>query len=90
MSQAELMLTALTGVLSLFSAALGWWLISLHNRHERLRADHEDLRVRVADEYCRRVDLRDMVDDMKQDIHQAIAALREDMRASMSRMNAGR
>ncbi|MBM2884115.1 hypothetical protein JFK97_06895 [Chromobacterium phragmitis] len=90
MSPTELLLSALTGVLTISTSAFGWWLISLHNRHEKLRADHEDLRVRVADEYCRRVDLRDMMDDMKQDIHQAIAALREDMRAGMGRAHAGR
>nr|WP_199065142.1 hypothetical protein [Chromobacterium sp. ASV5] len=80
----------LTSVLAMFSAALGWWLITLHNRHEKLRADHEELRVRVAEKYLQKDDMRDMMDDMKQDLHALIQSLKEEMRASLNRAHAGR
>lgn len=72
----------LTSVLAMFSAALGWWLISLHNRHEKLRADHEELRVRVAERYLQKDELRELIDDMKRDIHALIQSLRDELRAS--------
>ncbi|QIY81518.1 hypothetical protein [Chromobacterium violaceum] len=71
----------LTSVLAMFSAALGWWLISLHNRHEKLRADHEELRVRVAEKYLQKDELRELIDDMKKDIHALIQSLRDELRS---------
>lgn len=71
----------LTSVLAMFSAALGWWLISLHNRHEKLRADHEELRVRVAERYLQKDELRELIDDMKKDIHSLIQSLRDELRS---------
>ncbi|KMN32092.1 hypothetical protein VI26_18165 [Chromobacterium sp. LK1] len=71
----------LTSVLAMFSAALGWWLISLHNRHEKLRADHEELRVRVAERYLQKDELRELIDDMKKDIHTLIQSLRDELRS---------
>lgn len=88
MSEAEILLSALTGVLTLFSTAMGWWLISLHNRHELLRRDHEDLRVEVASKYLAKDDVRDMFDNLKQDLHALLNSFKDEMRATTQRRGA--
>lgn len=63
----------LTSLLGVFCASLGWWLITLHNKHESLRRDHKD-------------DMRELIDDMKKDLHALIQSLKEEMRTSIGRM----
>lgn len=76
----------LTSLLGVFCASLGWWLITLHNKHESLRRDHEELRVRVAEKYIQKDDMRELIDDMKKDLHALIQSLKEEMRTSIGRM----
>jgi hypothetical protein len=75
MTSGELLLAALSGVLTVFSTAMGWWLISLHNRHEKLRADHEELRVEVARDYMRKVDITAVITEFKSDIRDLFEGL---------------
>ncbi len=87
MSGTEVLLSAIGGLLTVLCSAMGWWLISLHNRHEALRKDHEELRVKVAEKYLQKDDMREWVDDMKADIHALIQSLKEEMRASIGRIS---
>jgi hypothetical protein len=83
MSEGELLLAALSGVLTLFCTAMGWWLISLHNRHEKLRADHEELRVRVAERYLQKDDMVQMMENLKGDIHQLLQSFKSEVMATI-------
>ncbi|MBB5189614.1 hypothetical protein HNQ50_000324 [Silvimonas terrae] len=83
MSQTELLLSAVTGLLSVLLTIIGWLAVTLYNKHERLRSDHEALRVEVARDYLAKSELREVFADFKDDIHKLIGELKEDLRTSM-------
>jgi hypothetical protein len=59
-------------VLTAFCSALGWWLVNLHNKHEKLREAHEELRVEVAGQFLKKEEIREMFSDFKRDITELI------------------
>ena len=67
-------------VLTAFSAALGWWLVNLHDKHERLREAHEELRVEVAGRFLKKEEVREMIADLKADISTLIKDLADEVR----------
>lgn len=83
MSQTELLLSAVTSLLSVLLAVLGWLAVTLYNKHERLRSDHEALRVEVAGKYLLKDEMRDVIADFKEDIHGLINGLKEEMRSTV-------
>jgi len=54
MTITEVLLSIMSGLLSILLAAIGWWLVNLHDKHERLRAAHEELRVEVAGQFLKK------------------------------------
>ena len=81
MNPTEILLMAVNGLLGLLLTAVGWWLASLHNRHERLRADHDNLRVEIAGKYLLKDEMRESIADLKEDMHGWINGLRDEVRS---------
>lgn len=77
MSQTELLLSAVTGLLSVLLTIIGWLAVTLYNKHERLRSDHEALRVELAGKYLLKDEVREIITDFKEDIHAKIDGLQE-------------
>lgn len=68
-------------VLTAFIGALGWWLANLHDKHERLRAAHEELRVEVAGQFLKKEEVREMIFDLKTDISALIKDLADEVKS---------
>lgn len=81
MSSAEVLLSAISGLLTVMCAAFGWWLMSLHDKHEALRKSHEELRVEVAGRYLSKDDVKDMFFELKTDISGLITNLRDEIKS---------
>jgi len=66
------LLSIMSGLLSILLAAIGWWLVNLHDKHERLRAAHEELRVEVAGQFLKKDEIREMFSEFKRDLTELI------------------